>query len=342
MNARKLSFAISVGVLSLGCTADFDPPHELKTLRVLAVQKSAPYAKPGETVDLSMLWYDGSKKAPRPVQVGWFAGCFNPLGDLYAGCFADLAKGGPTGPGGLPPGIQFGTGDTFSFDMPSDVISSRPPPVDPKQPAYGLAVVFFAACAGKLGPPPEGEAAGFPVACYGPGDERLGADDFVAGYSTIYSFENYRNQNAIITGFQVAGVDASANCVDAACLGAPPPATLDCNTAPCVQACADDGDKECPEISVKPLIDPASAELDQVSADAYGKKYEEQMWIRYYVSRGGVKSDVRLLNDAQKGWSSDHGTKLFAPKKPGPMSLWAVVHDNRGGSAWVRQDILVQ
>ncbi len=342
MKARDLSCVALLGFAALGCGAEFDPPHEVKTLRVLGVQKSAPYAKPGEDVDLQMLWHDGSEKAPRPVQVGWFSGCFNPPGDLYAGCFAQFAQAGPPGPGGLPPGIQFGLGDTFTFTMPADVISSRPPPVDPKQPPYGLAYVFFAACAGQLGPPPEGESVAFPVACYGPGDEQLGADDFVAGYSAIYAFDEYRNGNAIITGFRVAGQDAKSNCIDGACVGNPPPTALDCDTAPCVAACSDDGDDSCPEIPIQPVVDPASAEVDQISVDAYGKNYEEQMWIRYYVSRGGVKSDARLLNDAQKGWNGDYGTKLYAPKEPGPMSIWAVVHDNRGGSAWVRQEVLVQ
>lgn len=342
MKARELPFVLLGGALALGCGAEFDPPHELKTLRVLGVQKTVPYAKPGETVDMQMLWYDGSKQAPRPVQVAWFAGCFNPLGDLYAGCFEQFAGGGPPGPGGLPPGVQLGFGDDFSLTMPADIISSRPPPVDEKQPPYGLAYVFFAACAGKLGPPPEGEAIAFPLACYGPGDELLGAEDFVAGYSAVYAFDDYRNQNPIVAGFRVAGQDAASNCIDGACVGTPPPATLDCTTAPCVAACPDDGEDSCPEIAIQPIVDPASAEIDQVSVDAYGKKYQEQMWIRYYVNRGGVKSDVRLLNDATDGWNEGYGTKLYAPKKPGPMSVWAVVHDNRGGQAWVRQEILVQ
>jgi hypothetical protein len=238
--------------------------------------------------------------------------------------------------------VKLGFGDTFSFTMPTDIITSRPPPPDPKQPAYGLSFVFFAACAGKLAPPPEGEQVAFPLSCYGPAGELLGADDFVAGYSAVYAYDDYRNQNAIITGFRLAGEDVGSNCIDGACVGTVPPTSLDCQSAPCIYACADDGDDSCPEIPVQPVVDPASAEVDQVSVDAYGKSYSEQMWIRYYVDRGGVKSDVRLLNDAQKGWSSDYGTKLYAPKEPGPMSIWAVVHDNRGGSAWIRQDLLVQ
>lgn len=341
MNARDFALVGVLSAIALGCGAEFDPPSEIKTLRVLAVQKSAPYAKPGEKVDLQMLWHDGSKQAPRPVQVGWFSGCFNPPGDLYAGCFAQFAGAAPPGPGG-PPGFDLGMGDRFSFTLPADVISSRPPPADPKQPPYGLSFVFFAACAGKLGPPPEGKAVAFPLACYGPDDELLGADDFVAGYTAVYAFEQYRNQNALVTGFRVNGEDAKGSCIDGACIDTPLAQALDCDTVPCISACSDDGDADCPEISIGPVIDPASAEVDQISVDAYGKKYSEQMWVNYYVDRGSLKSELRLLNDATAGWNGDYGTKLFAPKKPGPMTVWAVVHDNRGGSAWVRQQLLVQ
>ncbi len=340
---RPREFAVIALVLAsaAGCGAEFDPPSELKTLRVLGVQKSAPYAKPGEQVELQMLWHDGSTQAPRPVQIGWFSGCFNPPGDLYAGCFVEFATAGPPGPGG-PPGFDFGVGNRFSFTMPADVISSRPPPPNPKQPAYGLSFVFFAACAGQLGPPPESDEVGFPVACYGSDDELLGAEDFVAGFSAVYAYDGYRNQNAIVSGFRVNGQEAKGSCVDGACVDTPLLDALSCDSVPCVAACPDDGTEDCPEISIGPIVDPASAEVDQISVDAYGKNYEEQMWIRYYVDRGGVKSDLRLLNDAKTGWNGDYGTKLFAPKKPGPMTVWAVVHDNRGGSAWARQQILVQ
>lgn len=342
MKAPSLVLSAVLALSSIGCGAEFDPPSELNSLRVLAVQKSAPYAKPGEDVEMRMLWHDGSEKAPRPVSVAWFAGCYNPPGDLYQGCFAQFAGSGASGPGGLPPGIEVGTGDRFTFQMPADIISSRPPPADPKAAPYGLAYVFFAACAGQLGPAPEGTEVGFPVACFGPGQELLGADDFVAGYSAVYAFDGYRNENAIVTGFKVRGVDTTAPCIGDACLDTPPAASLDCNTVPCIDACSDDGGEDCPEIAIQPVVDPASAEVDQISVDAYGETYQEQMWIRYYVTAGGVKSDVRLLNDAKSGWNGDYGTKFRAPKAPGPVSIWAVVHDNRGGVNWVRQEVLVQ
>ncbi len=48
--------AVFLALFLLGCGPDFDPPSELHSLRVLAVEKDLPYAQPGATVNLQMLW----------------------------------------------------------------------------------------------------------------------------------------------------------------------------------------------------------------------------------------------------------------------------------------------
>ena len=79
----------SLGLLA--CAPDFASQSRLRSLRVLAVQKDEPYARPGDTVKLSMLLDDAGQPRPRGVKVTWFGGCENPPGDLYAGCLASLA-----------------------------------------------------------------------------------------------------------------------------------------------------------------------------------------------------------------------------------------------------------
>ena len=338
---KRLS-AIILGIATAACGAEFDPPHEVTSLRVLGVQKSAPYALPGEDVELRMLWHDGSPEAPRNVQITWFSGCFNPFGDLYYNCFSQLAGIDPGG--SLPPGVTVGLGNPFTFTMPDDVIDSRPPPQDPKLPHYGLAYVFFAACAGQLGPAPEGQL--FPLGCFGADGEQLGSEDFVAGYSAVYAYRDFRNENPIVTGFSFNGVETPPVCIGEACLTVPDPIPEpDCSQpdVPCIFTCKEDGSEEdCPGYPVRPLVDRSSAEKDEVSQAAYGTNAQEQMWIRYYADRGSLKSDIRLLNDASKGWNDDFGTEFYAPKDPGVVNLWAVVYDNRGGMSWVRQQVLVQ
>jgi len=318
----------------LGCGPDFDPPSELHSLRVLAVHKDVPYAQPGDTVNLQMLWEDASLKVGRRVRVAWSGPCFDPAGDLYYGCFSD-----PSVFGGMLTLDQ----DTTSFTMAKDVIKPNVS-TDPKNAPYGVAYVFFAICAGDFALLPPGGSVSFPIGCKGADGTLLGADDFVAGYTSVYSFQSFSNNNPVISGFELNGqaLDATDFCLGDQCTalaGSVPAGEVMCDSkaALCVPTCADDGDPKCTGYRIRPIIDKTNAanqDEDSVSAKLLGRHVGEQMWINYYTDAGGFKSAVRLLNDATAGWNDDYGTELYAPKAAGPFRVWAVVHDNRGGVAW--------
>jgi hypothetical protein len=326
----------SAALLS-GCGAELDRSSEVTGLRVIAVQKDKPYAMPGEAIAMKMLFVDGSEDAGRPIQIGWLSGCIDPPGDLFQGCFA----------GAFDPAVaSFEQGEAltdFSFELPADIITRRPPPQDPRQPAYGIAIVFFAACAGTLSFEPGG--AGFPLRCLDEEGRALLSRDFVAGYSTVYSFDGFPNQNPLVRdGFSFNGKDviAELSCVGDECLGpGPEPAMIPAELS--VKACPEDGDPAaCDGLPLRPLIDTDSAELDEVTAAAYGRNYQEMLWVSYYATDGRLKSDTRLVNDATRGWSADYGTEFYARSKPGKVRILAAVHDNRGGVAWSGIDILVE
>jgi hypothetical protein len=336
----------SLALVISACGVQFDPPHELETLRVLAVQKDPAYARPGETVTLQMLWHDAlagaDNEPPRTVQRVWLGGCFNPPADLYYGCFAQFAEAASSaGAGELPPGIIPGFGDTFSLSIPQDIITTRPPPIDPGQPPFGVAYVFFAACAGTLDF--GSTESGFPVVCRDAQGQTLGSEDFVAGYSAIFVYEDIRNANPILGDVELEGSRIAPDCVDDACLTTTTDAP-DCTLRPelCIQRCAGDGESSCPEIEFRPSIDPTLFERDEVATLKSRSQLGEQVWINYYVDRGGLRNGVRLLNDAVGGFNDEHETALFAPKDPGPLRIWAVVHDNRGGVAWTRLTLRVE
>ncbi|MCC6217842.1 MAG: hypothetical protein IT376_23490 [Polyangiaceae bacterium] len=338
---RRAALLLGV-VAALGCAPELDVPSEVQSLRVLGVQKSKPYARPGEAVDLAVLWHDGRPPELRtPVEVAWFSGCVNPPADLFYGCFQSLAEAEPPAPGAPPPpGFGFGTGDTFAVTLPADVLSSRPPPTDPEIVPYGTAFVFFAVCGGTIEP---GTAAdGFPLVCRGPSGALLGSRDFVAGYSTIYAYESVSNANPAIGGFRFNGVDVDTDCVGVDCLG-PDDTDPQCSATgatPCVDACAADGDPaECPGYSITPVLDPSIVEPDRTQPS---RGYSEQLWIAYYVERGSVDRELRLVSDAVKGWRPEFATQLYAPKEKGPMYVWAVVRDNRGGQNWTRMKVIVR
>ncbi|HYQ41062.1 MAG TPA: hypothetical protein VER11_03820 [Polyangiaceae bacterium] len=332
-----------LSLLAVGCGPDFDPPSELHSLRILAVQKDIPYAQPGDTVNLQMLWQDASPLAgpDRKIQIAWSPPCFNPAGDLYYACFSDpdtfgdMVKVDPSNP------------ERTSVDIPTNIISSRPAPTDgSKNPPYGLTYVFFAACAGQLTLLSNSGDNAFPVGCKDASGKLLGADDFVAGYTSIYSFDGFSNHNPVIKGFEFRGnqLPDSRFCLGDDCLaldGSTPALDFDCddpeNSALCIPTCADDGDPSCTGYGFRPTIDkndPANQDQDDVSVALLGRDVGEQMWVNYYTDAGGFKSPVRLLNDATNGWNDDYGTEFYAPKEPGPLRIWAVAHDNRGGMSW--------
>src|SRR5262249_13071880 len=134
----------------------------------------------------------------------WLGGCFDPPGDQYFACYEQLAdllqKAGDID--ALAATGLAGRGPRFMLKLPEDIVSRRPEPAD-GAPWYGIAYVFFVACAGELRPvPPEGTGAAgyFPIGCFSKKTgERLGADDFVPGFTQIYVFADGRpNTNPTI------------------------------------------------------------------------------------------------------------------------------------------------
>jgi hypothetical protein len=345
--AGLLVVAALTSLVATACGPQFDPSNEIKTLRVLGVKKDKPYAQPGDTVNLQMLWHDPKGRDESEIQRAFIGGCVNPPGDLYYGCFGQYGQRIQAG-GVLP----FGGGDTFQVQLPSDIISSRTD-IEPGQPRYGLYIVFFAVCAGKIELAPEANASsggstGLPIRCLDAAGNALASEDFVVGYTSIYSFEGVSNRNPSLSldaggqgEFLVAGQAVPADCVGDACQGAAA-LDVDCKATPerCVKACADDGDPACPAIEVQPLIE-KKVEPDDVSSKLFGTPVTEQMWVNYYVDRGGI-SEVRLLNDSTSGWNEKYRGQLRAPKDTGSLQVWAVAHDNRGGMEFSRVTLGVE
>lgn len=364
------SLAVRLGVVGValalgsGCGPELEKISELRGLRVLAVQKDTPYAAPEQDVEFRMLWEDASEGGPRDTERFWIGGCVNPPGDLYSGCFAQwleaIVQGG-AGAAGQLDGL-FGEGDRF-------VVQSAPlrdAIQDPNAPPYGVAYAFFGVCAGRVDWAgwaqrlQAGEirdlGSAFPYCLDAVSGEPLGSDDYVVGYSSVYSYAQHTNANPVFGRepgqapfFEVEGNEVEVECVGEACV-CPGEGDSDCQTpfavpdltgcgpgVACIDACAKDGDPSCPEISIRPILEQAlNVEPDTVARDASGRDVEEALWISYFVDRGSVQSELRLLNDGAAGWNDDYGTKLYAPREPGPLRIWAVVRDNRGGVNWVR------
>jgi len=199
-----------------GCAASFDSGSKLKSLRVLAVKKDKPYARPGETVHLQMLLDDPRALLPdaghgssEKISVGWLGGCEDPNADSFEGCLTQFQNAGNLVL--LPHALD--TLD-FSVTLSDDIISRQPAPANPTQPKSGSAFVFFALCATQV----QFGGANSAFSCQSPSGEPLGPDDFVLGYTEVFAYEKFRNQNPKVTGFEVDGQPIDVDCVGDACV----------------------------------------------------------------------------------------------------------------------------
>ncbi len=362
----------AVVLLLAGCGVEFDSVAQLDGLRILAVQKSASYAQPGEEVEFRMLYHDtGIRKPgdtegePRDISLFWLSGCENPPGDLYALCIeafrqileevdvdltsSDLAEFEPEQVEALnvllePIGLSIGVEDTFRMTVSEDVLDARAQLASPGIPPYGLNIVFFAACAGELQLNFEGDE--FPISCVDEDGELLPARDFVPGYASVFTWEGLSNRNPVIDGIEVEGEELPRDqyCVGTECeLLTPDPDRQCADGSITVPRCEDeDDDSKCDKLEVEVLVDPDSVDRDDVVSDRQNDELEEVMWVNYHTDRGKWTFDVALVNEASSGLNPAPKSEYVASTVAGPAHIWAVVRDNRGGAEWVRFGICVE
>lgn len=348
---------------AVACAPGFDPVSKVNTLRILAVTIDKPYAQPGDDVTFQMTVHDGYGEigdgaAPRDLEVLWLGGCIDPPGDQYFLCLEQIAEilapfaGGGPPDGGFPlelikqetiPGSRSGDVGTseFTITLPSDIISRRPVP--DVGPHYGIAYVFFAACAGNLiaaplDSPGGGDVPDFPLRCVGPDGDVLGNESFSIGYTQVYAFADAReNQNPAIDGLSLDGV-AIDTLTDLPVVPACPVSAADRRTASCGSG---EPTGDCVKIRVGAMIGDI-AELDPGATDIDGNPARETVWVTYFSDGGDLSPALSLVSEATKGYQADFSTEWIPPADPGIYSLWAVARDQRGGSSVIRRSVRVE
>jgi hypothetical protein len=214
MLRRSLACALLAFAVA-GCAPSFESGSKLKSLRVLAVKKDKPYARPGETVHLNMLLDDPRTFLPdggvsqKRFSIGWLSGCENPSANSFSDCIDKLKSGDVTG----TLGAAINTLD-FPVTLSDHIIKDAPKSATPGQPPGGTALVFFAVCAGTLHP----MSGNLGFGCVSPEGKTLGADDFVIGYTQIFAYEGLRNANPIVTGFEIDGSPIPVDCIGDDCV----------------------------------------------------------------------------------------------------------------------------
>lgn len=401
----KAASIVLFGILALGgCGPELNRLSQVHGVRILAIKKTsqqdkqpagitahpngASWAQPGEVVDFSMLWFNGSPKQPKkPVERAWIAGCLNPDTGDYRGCADKFKELDPAAlassiktvepPADENPVSTYSTyEDIVQFTMPTGPAVFDNPKLKKGDVPAGVYVVFAAACAGKLTVAPGAGPYGLPVVCVDRDTgARLGADEFVVAYTNVYIFDpstGFKNDNPVIPPFQsfyVSTGDPVADylpmdpseglaCIGEQCFKKQPtpddPTPAETMNVPgdlctrrqsaCLPPCPEDGDVDnCPGPVLYPTIigDQNAETYTDPSAPGNGPVYE-RMWVNYHVDRGNTRSDIRLLRDGNAGWNGDYATNYYAPKEKGPVHVWAVVRDNRGGVEWIHIPLVIQ
>lgn len=353
--AGLLLAALGLGLaprLAGGCAAPFDPPSQVEGVRVLAVTADKPYARPGERVTFEMTAVDGRKDpegaplAPRPLQITWIGGCVDPPDDQYFGCFPQLAEllGGDLPPPGL---VAQGVGlDTFSVELPEDIVSRREAP--PGGPRYGVAFVFFAACAGQLRPVPpsgEGRAGDFPFGCFDEEGRRLGPESFVPGYTQVYAFEDGRtNGNPQATGMTLGGEPLAEPGPEGEGVPVVPRCPVGEEERRATGCAAEGAAEACEAVELAVRVPGEPGEIDAGATGPDGAPIRETVWVNYYVTGGELDRDIQLVSDAsgQLRSGDELSVTWIPPAAPGSYEVFAVLRDTRGGSSVTRRRVLVE
>jgi hypothetical protein len=367
-----LLFAGGAWLVSCG-PSPFPDESLINSVRIFATRSDHPYAKPGEAVTLTVLAADERSPSPsqEPMVLYWLPDpltgklfCENPLNDAYYGCFIpsdagasdsgrsdaaspdaganDAGSRGPS-PCALPvPGVDLTPclpppGPSLSFTMPEDIITSHPR-ASGTAPPYGLAIVFNMACAGhpELLPvdPNNLSLNSLPIGCFDKNHHALDANSYVVGYASVYAYEALTNQNPVIQHVLFQGAD-----LDGGVLG--DSSTQEDAGAPeeggvVIPHCPSSKSSDCPTVSFDVEVPASSWERDPLDLGSNGQPLGEQIWVDYYATTGSLSDDARLLYDPTIGKVITGGTAITfqAPTSPTTGTLWAVVHDNRGGVAW--------
>ncbi len=307
----------------------FTSPSLVNSVRILASSADKPYAKPGDTVTLTVLAYDGRASQPEPMTIYWLPVlCKNPPNDAYYACFPQFG-GALAGGGSLPTGAQ------YRFTMPEDAVTSHKTSAGAPVP-YGLVILFNVACAGHLRllpiDPGNINPQTLPIGCFNAQGQELGPDDYVFGITRVYAFDTLTNANPVIDHVDVNGQTLAVAADPVGQLTTQPFST---------SACAG----RCQPIAIGPVVPASSQEVNPQQKDANGNPVKEEIWADFYSTFGSFGDDARLLYDSSLGSVGGPSTtdvKFTPPSTSGSGLLWAIVRDDRGGASWVTVPVRVQ
>ena len=84
--------------------------------------------------------------------------------------------------------------------------------------------------------------------------------------------------------------------------------------------------------------------INALLAKVIGTQNERELKrLRPIVARvNELESGIKLVSNADSGFNEEHEVTWIPPAEPGPVTLWAVVRDARGGSSVARRFLQVK
>ena len=310
MNKQSIAGITLVLLATFGCSADFDPASRVVSFRVLAEQADQPFAQPGETINITALSYD-----PEDRRVNWaWAACVNPAASTVQGCLDKVAEDAQ-GNGGTLVLAQGPDLSRFSYTIPTDALTALPAATK----ANALVGVLSVACPGELSF--ESGANNLPFTCKERGTERVFAlDEYVVGLKRIRIQESDRNQNPVIEQVTFDGQDWPEDEVR--------------QVTPCDSASNDY--KPCAASTKHRVAARPSSASVEMGVSEFGLGFNEQVIVEYYATEGIFEHEIKTAEEPETGWAA---RKAASGRD---LTLWMVVHDNRGGESWVQRQVHVQ
>jgi hypothetical protein len=312
---------------TISCGADFRPKNAVEGVRILAAKADLPYAHPGESVHIEALVHDGRKLAPgaEPMHLYWFpVPCIDPPLGQYYGCYPGFEAFYPIGVDLTP---QLRDANDTTITIPADALakaSKRPGQLgDPVATAY----VFMVACAGHVERiPRRGGLApnAVPLGCFNSRHEQLGENDFVLGFTRVFIFATRRNVIPTLDGVTFEG-----SLVDPA---------KGITTGKCVK----NKQGDCNTVKLDTLFQDSTSETDPDNINVDGVVAREAIYVDWFTSIGKFSTDRKILFDAYLGRPPKTEIEFTPPEEPSKGKVWAVLHDNRGGTTWLEIPIDIQ
>jgi hypothetical protein len=353
-----------VRILASSTTEPFAAPGDQVTISVLAFDGRTDAQRGQNPEPMHLYWL--TTLCVNPPQDAYYA-CFPQVVSEFAPFESDAgAPGAVVAEGGAPGAVVADAGTTetdgggtdagsdLSVDGVTPLVSSVGVSVPtgviiPRTGAipYGLLFEFNIACAGHLQLlPPDPNPQALPIGCFDKSGTQLGPESYVIGVTRIYVYDPAGpatvNHNPVI-----AAIDTPQPLEPD---GAPPP-------SPSETIAVDGGDGPPNLTAATPFFAPlclsqsVGCDNPKIGAIVPPSSWErasnnvgEQIWAEYFTTLGGFSSSSRLLYDPTAGAIVDPDTK-YQPPAPPPTDdagdlvtsglIWIVVHDNRGGAAWV-------